>query len=159
MDQNEQDLWKKVDVGGYAALGTLFAFILDAIKNKVESDKTDVKEQLDTMNHSYKIISKRFEAIDLGRFDKRFPVDTLRKLKEKLFPEMGNQYKGLNTMLKHYISGSSHLKVRILHKIKECKAVVKQMNELGQEFSKNDRYWEYRKTNPERIYLEGTDKK
>ena len=154
MEQEERDLWKIVDVGGYAALGTLFAFTLEAIKIKVESDEKDMQEQQYRIKNSYENISKRFQEINLSLLDKRFPVNTLRKLKEKLFPEIGLKYKEMNTLLKHYISGSSHLKIRILNKIKECQELVKQMGELGQNFSKNDRYWEYRNTNPERIYLE-----
>lgn len=154
MDLQEQELWKKVDIGGYAAVGTLFSFTLEAIKNKVESEEMDMKEEQDKIKISYDNIIKRLDAINLTLFDKRFPVNTIRTLKEKLFPEMGLKYKELNTLIKHYVSGASHLKLRIVNKIKECQAVVKQMHELGQEFSKSDRYWEYRNTNPKRIYLE-----
>ena len=159
MEQEERDLWKIVDVGGYAALGTLFAFTLEAIKRKVESDDSDMQEQRDTINNSYKNISDRFQKINLSLLDKQFSIDTIRELKEKLFPEMGLKYKELDTLLKHYISGSSHLKIRVLKKIDECRKLVKQMGELGMQFSKNDRYWEYRKTNPERIYLEDISNK
>lgn len=154
MEQKEQNLWKLVDVGGFAAYGTLFAFTLEAIKGKVENDEIDIQEQQDRIKNSYENISNRFQKINLNLLDKSFPVDTLRKLKEKLFPEMGNKYKELETLLKHFIAGSSHLKIRILNKIKECKEIVKQMNDLGIKFSRNDRYWEYRKTNPKRIYLD-----
>lgn len=159
MEQQKQNLWKIVDVGGYAALGTFFAFTLEAIKIKVESDKVDMQEQRDAIKNSYKNISERFQKINLSLLDKQFPIVTLRKLKEKLFPEMGLKYKELDTLLKHYISGSSHLKIRVLKKIDECRELVKQMGELGMQFSKNDRYWEYRKTNPERIYLEDISNK
>jgi hypothetical protein len=159
MDQKEQDLWKMVDVGGFAAFGTLFAFTLDAIKSKVENDKTDTHEQQETIGKAYDNISKRFQDMNLNLLDKKiFPVDALRELREKLFPEMGMKYKELDTLLKHYIAGATHLKVRIVHKIQECRGIIKQMNELGQKFSKNDRYWEYRKTKPERIYLDSTNK-
>lgn len=159
MDQKEQELWKMVDVGGFAAFGTLFSFTLDAIKTKVESDKTDTHEQQEALGKAYENISNRFWDMNLTLLDKKiFPVDTLTALREKLLPEMGNKYKELDTLLKHYIAGASHLKLRIIAKIKECRDIVKQMNELGQKFSKNDRYWEYRKTKPERIYLDSSNK-
>ncbi|HEC93146.1 MAG TPA: hypothetical protein ENI51_09175 [Candidatus Atribacteria bacterium] len=156
MEQQEINLWRMVDVGGYAAMGTLFAFALESIKTNIENDNNDntnIQEQMDKINNSYEKISKRFQKMNLNLLDKRFPVDTLRKLKEQVFPEMGKKYKELETLLRHYISGAFHLKIRILNKIKECKELVKQMSDLGIEFSKNDRYWKYRNTNPERIYL------
>ena len=143
-----------MDVGVYAAYGTLFAITLDSIKTKVESDETDMQEQQDRIRNSYKNISNRFQKIDLSLLDKKFPVNALRELKANVFPEMGNKYKELDILLKHYISGASHLKIRIINKINECRKIVKQMNDLGIEFSKNERYWEYRKPNPDRIYLE-----
>ncbi len=154
MEQKEQNLWKLVDVGGYAAYGTLFAFTLESIKTKVESDELDMQEQQDRIKTSFENIFNRFQKIDLSLLDKKFPLATLRELKEKVFPEMGLKYKELNTLLKHFISGSSHLKIRIINKINECKKIIKQMNDLGIEFSKSERYWEYRKPNPDRIYLE-----
>ncbi len=157
MEQQEINLWRMVDVGGYSAMGTFFAFALESIKTNIEDDNNDntnnIQEQMDKINSSYEKISKRFQKINLNLLDKRFPVDTLRKLKGQVFPEMGKKYKELDTLLKHYISGAVYLKIRILNKIKECKELVKQMGDLGIEFSKNERYWEYRKTNPERIYL------
>lgn len=154
MEQEERDLWKIVDVGGYAAYGTLFAFTVDAIKSKVESGEKDLQNQRDLIRTSYAKISKRFQDINLGLLDKRFPVDALRELKEDVFPEMGLKYKELDSLLKHFLSGSYQLKERILKKIKECREIIKKMGDLGIKFSKNDRYWEYRKTNPERLYLE-----
>ncbi len=121
MEQQEQDLWKIVDVGGYTSYGTLFAFTLDAIKKKVESNEMDMQNQRDIFKSSHEKISKRFQEMNLNLLDKTFPLDALRELKENVFPEMGLKYKELDSLLKHYISGSYQLKERILKKIKECK--------------------------------------
>jgi len=155
MDERELKLWRIVDVGGFSAYGTLFAFTLEAIKNKVENDETDVQEEMDRIMESYDNISQRYEKIDLNLLDKNFPVETIRKIKEEALPEMGNRFKELETLTRHYVSGASHLKFRIVKKIDICKETVKQLNELGIEFSKSDRYWEYRNTKPDRIYLKG----
>ncbi len=154
MDQTEQNLWKKIDVGGYAAYGTFFSFTLEGIKNRVNKDDTNIQELRDKLNAFYNNISKRFQDINLSLFDKRFPTDTLRELKDSVFPEMGAKFKELDSLLKYFLNGSSHLKVRIEKKIDECEALISKMGELGQQFSRNNRYWEYRNTNPERDYLE-----
>ncbi len=157
MEQQEQDLWKIVDVGGYAALATLFSFTLEGIKMKVESDDTDLQELRDRIKNSFEKLSNRFEEMNLNLLDKqRFPVDTLRELKSDVFPEMGTKFKELDLLLKHFIAGASHLKLRITSKIKNCRELVKLMGELGLKFSRSNGYWEYRETKPERVYLEIT---
>jgi hypothetical protein len=159
MDPKEQELWRMVDVGGYAAMLTFISFTLESLKSKIEKDSTDIKDEKEKINNSYEILFKRFQEMNLNLLDKRFPVEILREIKEKVLVELGQKYKELETLLKFYISGSTHLKIRIINKIKECQGLVKQLNDLGLEFARNDRYWEYRNTNPQRIYLEGFSKK
>jgi hypothetical protein len=154
MDEAEQKLWHAIDVGGFAAYGTLFSFTLESIKNRVEKDSKEIQDPRDKINTYYKNITQRFQAMNLGALDKRFPVDVLKELRDRVFPEMGAKFKELDSLLKYFISGSVHLKGRIAGKIKECDDLVTKMGELGIKFSKNDRYWEYRKTNPTRDYLE-----
>ncbi len=154
MDQEEQNLWKIIDVGGYAAYGTLFSFSLEALKKRVEKDAVDIQELRDKINVYFNNISKRFYDINMNLFDKRFPIDVLKELRGTVFPEMGAKFKELDSLLKFFLSGSSHLKMRIGKKIDECEVLISKMGELGQKFSKNDRYWEYRNTKPERDYLE-----
>jgi hypothetical protein len=155
MDQKEVDLWKIVDVGGYAAYGTFFSLTMEALKSRIEKDNKDIQELRDRIALFHKNISKRFQDMNLNLFDKKiFPVDTLRELRDGLFPEMGAKFKELDSILKYFLSGSSHLKGRVISKVKECEELITKMGELGQKFSKNDRYWEYRKTNPVRVQLE-----
>ncbi len=155
MDQREIDLWRMVDVGGYASMSTLFSFTLKTIEMKIEKDNPDIQKERDRINDSYQKLSKRFQQINLHLLNKNFPLETLHEIKENLIPEMGQKYTELDTLLKHYVSGETHLKIRILNKIKECRDIVKRMSDLGIEFSKSNLYWEYRNTKPQRIYLEG----
>lgn len=159
MDEREFKLWRIVDIGGFSAYGTLFAFTLESIKNKVENGETDLQEEINRIMESYENIYARYQKIDLSLLTKNFPIDTIRKLKEDVFPELGKKYKELEILLKHYIGGATHLKVRIINKVNECQEIVKRVNELGIEFSKSERYWEYRNTNPQRIYLKGDYRK
>lgn len=159
MQEQEKDLWKTVDVGGFAAFGTLFAFTLEAIKGKVERGETDLDELREKLHKSYDTINMRFEEMNLTILPKEFPVSTLRHLKQDLFPEMGKKFGELDKLIKHFLGGATHLKLRITKKIEDCDNVITQMTELGQEFSRNDRYWEYRNTNPERVYLDGSKSK
>lgn len=154
MDESERQLWRSIDVGGYAAYGTLFAFTLEGLKKRVESDAPDIQEVRDRLTHYFKNLADRFQAMNLSKLDNRFPVAVLKEVRDQLIPEMATKFKELDALLKHFLSGASHLKMRIGKKIDECQALVTRMGELGQEFSKNPRYWEYRKTNPERDYLE-----
>jgi hypothetical protein len=154
MDQKEVELWKIVDVGGFAAYGTFFSLSLEAMKTRVEKENKDIKELKDRIDRFHQNITKRFKDMNLTLLDKRFPVDVLKELRDRVFPEMGTKFKELDSLLKYYLSGSMHLKGRVIAKIKECDEFITKMGELGQKFSKNDRYWEYRKTNPERISLE-----
>jgi hypothetical protein len=155
MDAKEMALWKIIDVGGYAAYATFFSFTLEAIKNRVEKDNKDLQELRDKLNSFYSNINARFQAINLSQFDKKiFPVDVIREIRDSLFPELGKKIQELESLLKFFLSGSSHLKIRISKKIEECDKLITKMGELGQEFSKNSRYWEYRNTKPERDYLE-----
>lgn len=154
MDESERQLWHSIDVGGYAAYGTLFSFTLEGLKKRVETDAADIREMRDRLGHYFKNLSDRFQAMNLSKLDNRFPVAVLKEIRDRLIPDMAAKFKELDALLKHFLSGASHLKVRIAKKIDECQALVTRMGELGQEFSKNPRYWEYRKTDPVRDYLE-----
>ena len=154
MDQQEMDLWKILDVGGYAAYGTLFSFTLEALKKRVENDAKDVQELRYKLNSYYNNIKTRFQNMNLNLFEKRFPMDTMKELRNIVFPEMGAKFKEHDSLIKFFLSGSTHLKGRIAKKIDECEVLISKMGQLGQKFSKNDRYWVYRDTKPERDYLE-----
>ena len=102
----------------------------------------------------YEKISQRFQEMDMTLLDDRFPVKILKELKGEVFPEMGRKYTELELLLTPCFYSLPRFKEPILEKIDDCQSPMERMRLLGIEFAKNNRYQEYRKTSPIRIYLE-----
>ena len=154
MEQGELDLWRMVDVGWYNSCLSIFNLDLDSIREKVQKGETDVQGLRDSIKDYYVKISARFEGMNLELLDDGFPVDVLGELRGNVIPTMGKRYDELDALLTQYASGSAAVEESIISKISECLSLVARMDTLGNEFEQNKGYREYRKTNPDRIYLE-----
>ena len=154
MKHEELDLWSMVDVGHYNSSGTLFNLKLGMIEDKIQKNQKDVQQLYSELKCRYQKISARFQEMDIGSLDNRFPVNVLTELRNEVFPQMGTNYDELDALLMNYVSDTSSAKTPILEKIEECRGLLEKMRTLGREFGSNERYIEYRATNPSRNYLD-----
>jgi hypothetical protein len=153
MDQEELEIWRQIDVGYYGSTRAVFDIRLCTIEKDVLQNKQDVKKNLEPIKSRYEKIVERLQGMNLESLDDRFPVDVLKELRDDIFPDMGRRYEELEFILNQYITTPAMQKSIVIDKIVECLNVVNRMGALGLKVSQNEGYIEYRRTNPDRIYL------
>ncbi len=150
MEPDEIEMWRTVDVKGYCAHRLTLEMCLNGIRRSVQEDGKDIRIWLGLIKKGYRRIAARFEEMDIASLDDRFPVDILTELKDTVIPEMGRRYDELDSLLIGYLSGSSESNTSIIQNIEASQGLVERMRVLGDEFSRNGRYIQYRITKPNR---------
>jgi len=139
-------LWKMVDIGGYAAGFMISELFLDPMaKNLTDRTNPDfIQEGWDNVKERYRTINSGYQSINLELLDDMFPLEILTAIRDEIFPEMGECYATLDGMLQPYLQDPSADAQPILEQIDKCKEIVRRAREKGREFGQHPKYRMYR---------------
>lgn len=156
MEQEEIDMWRMIDVGGYVNSIGIFGHYMDFIGEDIrKGDFGMIEEDWAPIRKRYEGMRTRYEGIDPDKLDSRFPKDIVAEVKNNIIPKLGADFAELEKLLD---LGAEHgfffiLRDAITARISECKISVNEMLNRSVPFVNWPGYHEYRKLKPKRLYV------
>jgi len=147
--KSEEALWRMVDVGRFSSITTSLGFHNQLVRINTRKSREGLKDSWEETGErfrgDYEYLASRFEKIDLGLLcPKRFPVETLREMKEDLIPRTREGVEELHDLITGD-GGIEKYPIPILDKVNSLEVLFKRMRELPDAFRTNRGFIAYSK--------------
>jgi len=158
MKQEEINMWRMIDVGGYnASIGIFWDNLFNIQKGITSGEPEDIPRRWKQLNDRFEGFSERFEDMQLERLNSKYPLAIMMELKNELVPKLTEELGALDALIdfceKHK---EKNLYKRLPHTlvsaIDRCAEPLKKMFQLGKPFQAWPGYDDYRKSKTQRIY-------
>lgn len=146
MDDREYELWKKLQLNGYSAKRATLGIL--ALREFIIKPEEKL-EAIRLLHSEFNDYHKKLDALDLKELDNRFPVSTVRNLREELLPQTIQTISSIKELLARHIENKEdeEIKRELKSKFSECVPLLKLLRANEVEFRAHNsrRYDEFRK--------------